>query len=177
MKFSIPGNFLNSNYVDENGRVIYKVNTTIKVPGNKTSISKILPGDIPRSENGADGQSGDRFAHLARIDWKPVNSVFYFGGEEIETEKLFVRREGWLRRKLTFIWEDGKQYQWISGFRSSDLVLDGESETPVATFHAKNVGGIFGEKRHADLEIFPAGESIVDMILVTFIYTEKIRSN
>ncbi|KAL0565727.1 hypothetical protein V5O48_016290, partial [Marasmius crinis-equi] len=97
--------------------------------------------------------------------------------DEIEAGKFFVKREGWPRRKLTFVWEDGKEYKWILGVRNSKLVLDDESQTPIAKFHPKNIGGIFGEKRQADLEIFPPGEGMADVVLLTFVYAERIRSN
>jgi hypothetical protein len=56
------------------------------------------------------------------------------------------------------------------------LFLNDASTTPVATFHTKN-WGIFSEKRPAFLEIFPPGEHMVELILITFIYMEKLRKD
>jgi hypothetical protein len=46
----------------------------------------------------------------------------------------------------------------------------------VARFHRKSLG-IFRKARKASLEIFPTGEHIVDAIMVTFIYVEKLRKD
>ncbi len=88
---------------------------------------------------------------------------------------------------------DGNEYKWIikknqpevRDFRiytfrmqcswPSQLVRSGMiSNTPIAKFHRKH-SGLFTKKRKAYLEVFPAGEHIVDAILVTFIYIETAR--
>lgn len=57
---------------------------------------------------------------------------------------------------------------------SWQLFLNDSSNTPVAVFHRRRLG-IFRERRPASLEIFPEGQRIIDLILVTFIYVEKLR--
>jgi len=54
------------------------------------------------------------------------------------------------------------------------LFVNNSSNTPVAVFHPKRCG-IFQEGRPASLEIFPAGEHMVDLIVVTFVYVETLR--
>jgi hypothetical protein len=56
------------------------------------------------------------------------------------------------------------------------LYLNDAAKTPVALFHPKCFG-IIGKKRPAYLEIFPAGEDIMDTILPTFLYVEKMRKD
>jgi hypothetical protein len=63
-----------------------------------------------------------------------------------------------------------------SDFAISQLFLNDPSMTPVATFHRKH-RGIFSDKRPASLEVFPPGEHMVDLILITFIYMEKLRKD
>ncbi|KAJ8090185.1 hypothetical protein PM082_018774 [Marasmius tenuissimus] len=167
MKLALSGNFLDSStYSDDDGRVIYKVQTTTS---KHTIVSKLLSDDIPRPENGPEG---DRFAHLARIDWK-LNPSVEFGGRDLEA-KTFLRRVGWAKDRV-FTDEDGKEYRWSLGTRSSELHITDEAKTPVAKFRQRNIGGIFGEKQRASLEVFPGGESITDLIFVTFLFTEKTR--
>ncbi|KAL0567930.1 hypothetical protein V5O48_014058 [Marasmius crinis-equi] len=163
MKLTLSGNFLGSStYSGEDGRVVYKVKTTLK----NTTVSKILPDDVPQR----DGVDGDRFAHLARINWglKPTIEI---GGNESEA-KTFLRRVGWAKDRV-FTDENGREYKWDLGTRSSKL--NDETKTLVAKFRQKNIGGIFGEKRPASMEIFSVGESMVDLIMVTFLFVEKTR--
>ena len=113
MKLTISRDSLNSNYTQEDGRVVYKVQTTSlysAMDGDfkaETKISKILPDGIPRRQ-GYNGMK-DRFAHLARIEWSIDTSHIHSGhstvgtiyrtGEELQTDSLFLK-EAWADRHL-----------------------------------------------------------------------------
>jgi len=56
------------------------------------------------------------------------------------------------------------------------LVSNDTSKTPVAVFHRKKFG-ILREDRPASLEIFPMGEAIANIIVLTFVYMEKMRKD
>jgi hypothetical protein len=56
------------------------------------------------------------------------------------------------------------------------LVLNDESKTPVARGHRSNIG-LIGKRRQARLEIYPGFEHLADILLITFIYVEKIRKD
>jgi len=95
---------------------------------------------------------------------------------------------------------DGRTYRWVVGallrhlrvrssvcfFLRSLIQLTGvfclqletadESKTLIARSHRSNLG-IIGKQRNASLEISPAGQHIVDDIVVTFLWMEKIRSD
>ncbi|KAF9265280.1 hypothetical protein L218DRAFT_860954 [Marasmius fiardii PR-910] len=180
MRLTLSGNFLKCTYTDENGRVIYKVQTTSTIHG-KTTISKVLPDDIPRGERiGQDDEindSGpDRFAHLGRIDWRVGGSILVRGGEELSVKTFFRRGGLWaLGKNRLFFGDDGREYKWILGSWTSELQLNDENKTPVAKLIRGNIGGIFGQKRPAVLEIYPAGEHMADLMILTFLYVEKIR--
>jgi len=47
-------------------------------------------------------------------------------------------------------------------------------DTPVARYHRSSLG-ILSPAHSAYLEIFPIGEHMVDLIVVTFIYIERLR--
>jgi len=55
------------------------------------------------------------------------------------------------------------------------LKLSDDSKTIVARGHRSDIGIIAGKPRQARLEISPGFEHLVDVILVTYIYVEKIR--
>jgi hypothetical protein len=52
--------------------------------------------------------------------------------------------------------------------------LNDSIDTPVARYHCNSLG-ILSPTHAAYLEVFPAGEHIVDLIVVTFIYIERLR--
>jgi hypothetical protein len=56
------------------------------------------------------------------------------------------------------------------------MVVNNEEKTTVARFRRKN-RGIVGATCTAALEITSTGEHMVETILVTFIYIEKLRKN
>jgi hypothetical protein len=47
----------------------------------------------------------------------------------------------------------------------------------VAQGHRSDIGLTTGKPRQARLEIFPGFEALVDIIVVTYIFTEKIRKS
>ena len=97
MKLTLSGGYLNCSYTDETGRVLYKVKTDSTYPGGKTNIFGLLPDDIPRRDSTiGDVSLADRFAYLARIEWKTIYSTFLLGGEEVDANKFF-RKEIWKR--------------------------------------------------------------------------------
>ncbi|KAK7040355.1 Replication termination factor 2 [Paramarasmius palmivorus] len=179
-RLHLSSNFLNGTYTDDAGKVIYKVNTPTRV-GGSTTIAKVLPADVDIPRRESDVVGGERFASLGRINWKFWSttraSTIQILGQEIET-KDFFRSEGWAGKLLgsnrVFTAPDGKEYKWFLGPYSSKLVLNDKEETPVAKYHRGNLG-ITEEKRRAVLEVFPAGEHMADLIIITFLYTERLR--
>ncbi|KAH7908311.1 hypothetical protein BJ138DRAFT_1013027, partial [Hygrophoropsis aurantiaca] len=74
----------------------------------------------------------------------------------------------------TFNGPDGKSYMWSLGKWVPILYLNDGSDKVIARFHRSNMG-IIGKQRSACLEISPEGEHMVDIIIITFIYIEKLR--
>ncbi|KAF8352176.1 hypothetical protein F5887DRAFT_912733 [Amanita rubescens] len=203
---------LNSSYVNNDGKVLYKVETPYRLVGLASTIKSALPGDIgapgpnrmsetsPHDQTSDNDVEGDveydvvpndddendieheetelqvRFAHLAGVKFNRItSSVIRFRGEEYETRKFFTRKE-WHGRHRAFIGPDGLEYLWILGRRVPELVRRDEARTPVARFHRRR---LFGKARRApeSLEIFSEGMHMVDFILVTFVYIQKIRND
>ena len=55
------------------------------------------------------------------------------------------------------------------------LYANDEAQTHVAKFHQQDFISITPKAKAATLEIFPAGEHMVDLIVVTLVYIEKLR--
>lgn len=54
--------------------------------------------------------------------------------------------------------------------------MNDSAKTPVARFHRRRLG-IIGAAQPASLEIFMAGKDMVDLIVVTGVYMEKLRKD
>ncbi|RDB19298.1 hypothetical protein Hypma_013596 [Hypsizygus marmoreus] len=227
---------LHAVYTNEAGQVLYKVETTCGLGTWTSTISSVVPHDIPRkisdrkppaaaaaplvegesetggeeggrthgsiggsrvAGNGPGRSSGeleadeaeageevdmrDRFALLAQVEHKPVaSSIMRFGGEEVETKAYFRKKGwGWYGRNRVFRAPDGREYEWLLNMFTPELILydpHTKTKTCVAKFHSRSFG-IIGKAHPAYLEIFPAGEDMVDTILVTFICIEKVRTD
>ncbi|KAJ7041961.1 hypothetical protein C8F04DRAFT_946387 [Mycena alexandri] len=183
----------NTVYADASGSSQYKVSTPFGVRHRTTTISRVVQRDIPRrwsssSNNGtiatSDGHGaelgdrGDRFALLARIDWRLFDSsVIHFRGRELATREFF-RKEGLgcYGRHRVFTARDGREFKWILGAYTSkaSLQLNDSAETPVAIYRPKKLG-LFSKPRKASIEIFPPFEDMLDEIMVTFAYIERLR--
>ncbi|KAJ6606064.1 hypothetical protein DFH09DRAFT_1119210 [Mycena vulgaris] len=170
----------NSVYTDESGVPQYKVNTPFKLD-RTTAISRVVEHGIPRRSGSMDGhdagiEEGERFASLAHIDWHLVeSSVIRFRGRELATRDFF-RKEGWgwYGRHRVFTGLDGREYKWILGAYTSQLRLNDEAQTLVARYRPKKLG-ILSKARKASLEVFPTFEHMMDEIVVTFVYIERLR--
>jgi hypothetical protein len=57
---------------------------------------------------------------------------------------------------------------------AEQLILDDGSKTRVAHSHPQSLG-IVGKAHKAYIEIYPDGEDIIDIILMTFVYLEQQR--
>ncbi|KAH7907460.1 hypothetical protein BJ138DRAFT_1014466 [Hygrophoropsis aurantiaca] len=137
----------------------------------------------------------DRFHKLAVIEWHKLSTsrIQWFGGQaalgEVDT-KDFIPASGVTRRTRIFTGPDGRSYRWRLGFRVCTLYLasDNGSKNPIARYHRFKTGLVRGkEPQHGYLEFMrqqiPTDLShvggidtrVLDMIVVTFIYCEKLR--
>ncbi|EGN95739.1 hypothetical protein SERLA73DRAFT_186926 [Serpula lacrymans var. lacrymans S7.3] len=148
------------------GQVIYKIDTPWSLTARTTTIRKIRPSSSPLSMR-------DDFEVVAEIDWHSwTSSKFRFNGNQVRSED-YIPSTGFTRRKRTFIGPDGRKYKWTLGRRTPSLEL---GDIPVARFHKRSLG-VIGQSHPPYLEIYPAGEHIVDAIVLTFIYVEKLRKD
>ncbi|KAF7966381.1 hypothetical protein HWV62_38903 [Athelia sp. TMB] len=163
-------NVRNTTFTDDFGQVLYKSETpgSILSRNRKTTISKIVPNDSP-------DDMADHFTELAIIEWHTIaSSVLTYGGVK-QSMKEFMPHKGVLAQNRGFTAPgDGRAFKWKLGMWTCSLILDDGSKTPVAEGHRSNAG-VVGSRRQAQLEIFPGFENLVDVILVTFVFVEKLR--
>lgn len=141
--------------------------------GRDVSIHKIMP-------NASEDDLQDRFAHLGEVEYNQfMSSRIRYGGGEVVTSQYFTKTSEWgaFGRDRTFTAPDGKVYKWKMGRRVPELVMDVDGkETRVAVYHRRRLG-VVTDARPASLEIFPEGEHMLDLIVVTFVYIEKLRKD
>jgi len=160
---------LNSVYTNESGQAVYKASTPRVLTGHTTTVSRVLPPDLP----GGDGLE-ERFGHLATIKHFVGRAIISYGGAEIKTGDHF-KKVGALWRDKACTGPDGKAYKWrIRRHWGCEFVRDDGEEAVLAKFLDKKLG-IIGPASPASLEIFPAGDEIMDYIFVMFLYVEKVR--
>ncbi|KAL0947265.1 hypothetical protein HGRIS_013387 [Hohenbuehelia grisea] len=161
----------NATYALENGQVIYRVDTPLKLGNRVTTIERIAPNHTPNDMH-------DAFNELAKIEWQVIKSSrINMHGTSKSVSEIF-RRGGYgaYGRHRIFAGPDGREYRWKLGNWSSKLCLNDGSKAVVAKYHRPALGFNTGHSR-AYLEIFPLGEGIADYILVTFVYIEKLRKD
>ncbi|KAJ7585005.1 hypothetical protein C8J56DRAFT_949614 [Mycena floridula] len=69
---------------------------------------------------------------------------------------------------------DGQKYRWILGARVPSLFREDGSDTAIAIYHRPTLFGQYKSEK-VRLEIFPEGQNMVDLILVTFVCIEMLR--
>jgi len=190
----------NTTLIDDSGEERYSVETPNRWTRRTTTILKVPqltypqlysssvtfcelpePPDTPTSDLAplTFTRGVDKFPfgnELAQIQWRMIsNSRLKFAGIESDFQDYLVRSGAWGRLR-TFTAPDGQSYQWSMCLVAPVLCRSDGDKAPIARFHPRRVGfpGLW-KGRDACLEILPAGEHIVDAIVMTFIYVEKRR--
>ncbi|KAI6124348.1 hypothetical protein EDD17DRAFT_1511117 [Pisolithus thermaeus] len=132
-----------------------------------TSPYKAIPNENPEDVQ-------DNFEIIGEIEWHAIgSSTLRLYGDEMKT-KDFTPRHGLLRNKRVFKGPDGPLYRWEAEFSVVHLSRDGETRQKLAKSHRRNLG-IIGARRDPYLEVSEELEHMLDMIVLTFIYIEKLR--
>ncbi|KAJ7102846.1 hypothetical protein C8R44DRAFT_808636 [Mycena epipterygia] len=174
---------MNATYREAESSVAqYKVKTPIKLPDLTTTISRLIDSDIPRRDSQGDSSAAPdsgRFGHLAQISWRVRGPTFIrFGDRDIDPATFFRKEnKGWHGRykERVFTAQDGREYRWCKTAYTSRLKVNDASATLVAEYRAHSLG-LLSKAGNASLQIFPPFEHMIDEIMVTFIYIEKLRS-
>jgi len=111
---------------------------------------------------------------LAEIRWRCfASSSLRFGAIEVDLSE-YMPAKGFWRRTRVFTGPDGRSYKWHLRFTNCFLISDDEQKTPIARTH-RYCSGFIGKARKASLEIYPAGQHMVDTIVVTWCFVETRR--
>jgi len=166
-------NVRNTNFCNFEGQIRYKSVTPGSVfkATRVTTISKVIPNPSP-------GDMVDSFAELAAIEWHMFLSARLKYGDIERSMAEFMPSKGVFGIYRIFTAPgDGRSFRWKLGDRRSTLELNDGSKMLVAQSHRSD-RGMFGKPpRQARLEIFPGFESLVDIILITFVFAEKLRKD
>ncbi|KAI6017392.1 hypothetical protein PISMIDRAFT_414729 [Pisolithus microcarpus 441] len=156
----------NTVITNEDGQVLYKTSTPFRFGSRTTTLYKVVPNENPEDMQ-------DNFESIGEIEWHVIgSSVLRLHGKEMKS-KQFMPRHGLLRKKRTFTGPDGRSYRWEAGFSVVHLSRDGERQE-LARSHRRNLG-IIGARRDPYLEVNEELEHMLDVVVLTFIYVEKLR--
>ncbi|KAI5991707.1 hypothetical protein F5J12DRAFT_467102 [Pisolithus orientalis] len=164
-------NVRNATFMSDTGQPLYVSSTPFRFGRWTTKISKYVSDDFQL-------QMEDRFEAVGKIRWPIFGSaMFRIGGKDLRSDS-FLRRHGITGRKRTFKGPDDRRYRWDMHRRIVVLSLDGPSRREVAryrrsTFGSFNILGV--ESTKACLEISQEVEHMLDLVILTFIYMEKLR--
>ncbi|KAF5349674.1 hypothetical protein D9756_008870 [Leucocoprinus leucothites] len=152
--------------------------------GNDDSDRRSLDQNFAGSDGEEESTSSlpaleGHFAFYAQVEFHNWHSSrFRFDGRELSVGDYF-RKEGWSSygRDRIFTASDGKEYRWQLGGSIIDMVRNDGSKTRVVEFKEfrHKIGPFKG--RPASLEIDDSCIPILDEIILTFIYCEKLRND
>ncbi|KAN0098006.1 hypothetical protein V8E55_002452 [Tylopilus felleus] len=156
--------YKNTDISDEEGNKLYTISTS---RGRKqvTTITKYHNGRRSRAPQ-----------VLCVIEWHRVKKTkFRFGERVLEVDKVLHRRPySWGRY---FTGPDGRTYKWKVGFRYCWLKHETKhAREQLVKFHKRNLG--IRKKSHPPfLEISQEVTHMLDHIIVTYIYMERMRQD
>ncbi|KAF7441329.1 hypothetical protein PC9H_001678 [Pleurotus ostreatus] len=174
---SIP---LNATFTDEDGQATYKTQTPFKFFADKTTtVSRVLHTNNVASDDisrkGGDNQG--QLVKLAEIEWKNDVSLSRFKYREKDVvigEFFYKGKQGWRGKDRVFTSFDGQEYRWRMNATYALLTLQDHHRTQIARYEPEEPQ-LIGKSKKATLEIYPEGEHMVDTIIVSFVYMEKLR--
>ncbi|EIW84864.1 hypothetical protein CONPUDRAFT_162187 [Coniophora puteana RWD-64-598 SS2] len=117
----------------------------------------------------------DQFTLFAEIEWHIIqSSKFRFNGQEVTSKEYIPGHK--IKWNRDFAGPDGRSYTWVGDMYISKLKLN-EGSNPLIAKYQRSNKGIIGEKRSAGLEVFEEGYHMLDIIVMTFVYVEKLRKD
>ncbi|KAI6014649.1 hypothetical protein EDC04DRAFT_2578696 [Pisolithus marmoratus] len=172
---------------NEEGQVLYKTSTPFRLGTRTTTLYKAVP-------NTDSDDMQDHMEAIGEIEWHLIHpSKMRLHGQEMMTN-TFIPRHGFRGRKRTFTGPDGLPYRWDMDFKivrvrtclndflySSALTCPGTqlsrndaTRQELARSHRRRLG-IIGPRRDPSLDVDPGLMNILDTIILTFVYVEKLR--
>ncbi|KAF8128217.1 hypothetical protein EV363DRAFT_1170817 [Boletus edulis] len=154
--------YKNTDISDEQGNKLY----TISTPRGWKQVTTITKYDS--------GKRNRAPQVLCVIEWHRVKKTkFLFGQREMAVDRILYRRPySWGRY---FTGPDGLTYKWKVGFRYCWLKHETKhARAHLVKFHGRNLG-IRKPSHPPFLEIAPEVAHMIDHIIVTYMYMERLR--
>ncbi|KAJ3554802.1 hypothetical protein NP233_g12347 [Leucocoprinus birnbaumii] len=151
-----------------------------KDDSDRRSLDKDFAGSDGEEEDTKDLPALEgHLAFYAQVEFRCWHSSrFRIDGREISVNDYF-RKGSWSSygRDRVFTASDGKEYRWHMGSNVIDMIRNDESKARVALFKEEHITiGPF-KGRPASLEVDDSCIPILDEIILTFIYCEKLRND
>ncbi|KII89446.1 hypothetical protein PLICRDRAFT_608451 [Plicaturopsis crispa FD-325 SS-3] len=143
--------------ITPDGRPLYKIET----PGQRAvTIVRRLEHNAAESIGRVACEIGkiEPAVRGARLCLCEANTELHIGPEG----------NGQVEQSWAFRGPDGRPYKWQIFIQYPVLLLDDNSQTPIARYKRAKLG-IISRSRRASLEVLPAGINIIDLIVVTFV--------
>ncbi|KIJ63411.1 hypothetical protein HYDPIDRAFT_92440 [Hydnomerulius pinastri MD-312] len=155
--------YRNADLCDEQGRRVYTIHTPSLFSG-KTTITKHSGGFF--------GRAGSSEV-IAVIEWHRLRGTkIHFRGQVNKANDILTRGR-WSTSDRHFIGPDGRPYKWKLRSNTLNCV---NSRTELAKFHKRNFGLM--SRSHAPyLDISPSVTHMLDYIVTTFVYVEKLSQD
>ncbi|KAI6014648.1 hypothetical protein EDC04DRAFT_655381 [Pisolithus marmoratus] len=157
----------NTIMTNEEGQVLYKTSTPFRLGTRTTTLYKVVPNTDPDDMQ-------DHMEAIGEIEWHLIHpSKMRLHGQEMMSN-TFIPRHGLEGRKRTFTGPDDLPYRWDMDFRIVRLSRDDSTRQELARSHRRSFG-IIGSKRDPSLNVDPSLTHILDTVVLTFVYVEKLR--
>ncbi|KDQ60509.1 hypothetical protein JAAARDRAFT_126342 [Jaapia argillacea MUCL 33604] len=153
--------------LDEHDFPVYRIETPYSFGLRKDTTVYRRAGTYPDTH----------FEEMARIHRHHFHqSEIVYGGKILRVGD-YLRKIGVIGQNRKSIAPDGKQYKWVLQMRGQKVLITNDfNETFIASFKEANFG--IRKPKHAGcLQIFPSGQHMMDLIVVTFVYLEEKRKH
>lgn len=177
LRFSKHG-IMNTCLMDDAGVPVYKIDTLYKGIGRTTIVRRAEGLDedaLTLVDPGSDEEISSNRDEVARIHWHLFKSTRLAYGGQITNMNQILTNFGCLARSFTFMGTDGRSYIWdlgLLGMSPGVLKLNDDSKTVVARFHKRRC---CFKRRKAYLEVYESCLHMLDLLVITFLFTEKTR--
>ncbi|KXN82687.1 hypothetical protein AN958_02252 [Leucoagaricus sp. SymC.cos] len=137
-------------------------------------------GDGPNTMGKNSPALEGHFAFIAQVEFQTLESTrFHFDGRSVSVADYF-RKQGWSSygRDRIFMASDGREYRWQLGARHLKLVTNDNNKKQIAKYRDYHISlGPLLKGRPASLEVDSSVEPILDEIMMTFVYCQKLRED
>ncbi|KAI5993958.1 hypothetical protein EDD15DRAFT_2263594 [Pisolithus albus] len=151
-------NYLNSVLCDEQGQQLYTISTS----GLLNSKTTVIRHDQRRGDN-----------IIGVITWRTYrDTTIWFEATRSEVAAKSLLPSRLFSSSRAFTAPDGKTYEWNMWKTNCVLEVQG-TNLQLVKYHRRNVG-IMSPSHPPYLEISPSVYHILDFVLITFIYVERM---